>query len=1167
LMPEVGSFNVKYTFNTRTRVLSKDYRFSESVNPETGKKDAIWLKDIIGDTLFTTLAGCAWYAPTGETSVTIKAPSFDTDDLDNSIVENVTVNDTTYYVDRETVLLTVLETLVFQPGIRDLLAKFVTMFDFSDEALLGYKTPASIDEFDVNGLLSVLVYGVFNDPEAIEALLINLLSWYDIVYADPREVPEGLTGLTNDIDYDAIGLNKAELEALPGQLDDLITAVLPLVGELLPTLGVNLDIDLTGGTVQAIVQNLLVSLFKDSEDKAGFATTLFTALVNLFGKGKLDSILTLVYELTGGGDEGINLTLKYFKDQNDTIADVFDGLDTWEEAYNEFYTVDAYDADVHFTWAEDNEATPDVDESKTVKIPYLNNGTNLLATTSVEDGEDEEGNKLYKTVPVIALAKDKDGNNIPAAADAEKLTDSYGSTYYTKAAAADADDEDILKDAEGNTIYVAETKDGAVVYAEQYSLKIEDTNSFGVKNYDSLLTVLKAIVTPFVPVLKLLMLEDNDLVILDGVSISSGDGYDRFFIPLAEVIGVPQDKIASKAQLAEIDTNAEFAQFVIDYITTIIETVLSAPVETIINLLPRLSYFIASNGLANAVEQLLAPVLTLVDMVNEVAAAEIPVGEETVVALDVYGFLVNLIKGLGLPGLENATSVSDIINALLTEAGLIGLINGLVNKDKASTDEGYIDFSFLNFGTEEAPVYIFTEIVNNTAEIGDVDTKREFGALRGKVKGVQTSNADILVGLISHMILADATIVDGAYKYEDGLLKTIFDIFNIELNDTVQTIIDGITGENCYNVLEVLLNYFNHYDVENDLLEYLSFEDKSFDYETYSVDSNLTARKVRRAIKKLDKAILALIPDLLPMLEEVAFLKGALDNIKAKNNGTYTGVTLADVVEALLTDLAFKDDMMDTIVGAVIGAIGTGSIAETLNTVLPILNDLLEINFTPAEVATNATGTTLATVINAAIAAADLENEDGTTRAATWSDIAAYYAQNVYYYVETTEVADDPATEEDEAKTTYAVKSFTSKEVYEDAKEATFTIDGVEYTATVYAYNVEITEANAATGTVTYKLNDKSEKVAAGTKVVLTADWGIDDADTFAAKKDAFINILWGFISELEPVLNFLLRGEDIVIKATGSDEAALTLKGGNGYEYALLPLLRGLAADQLNKS
>ena len=99
---------------------------------------------------------------------------------------------------------------------------------------------------------------------------------------------------------------------------------------------------------------------------------------------------------------------------------------------------------------------------------------------------------------------------------------------------------------------------------------------------------------------------------------------------------------------------------------------------------------------------------------------------------------------------------------------------------------------------------------------------------------------------------------------------------------TVVSIIDGISGaENKYCVLEVLVNYFNHYDVENDLLEYLSFEEKSYDYDTYSVDSNLTARKVRRAIKKLDKALLALIPDLLPLLENVAFLKSTLDNIKA----------------------------------------------------------------------------------------------------------------------------------------------------------------------------------------------------------------------------------------------------------------------------------------------
>ena len=126
---------------------------------------------------------------------------------------------------------------------------------------------------------------------------------------------------------------------------------------------------------------------------------------------------------------------------------------------------------------------------------------------SVEDGEDAEGNKLYKTVPVIELKKDKDGNAIPAAADADAKTDAYGTKYYVDAAAADA--EEVLKDEDGNIIYIAKVVDGAPVYAEQYSLKITDTDSFGITNFDGVLALLEDIVVPFVPVLKLLMLEER----------------------------------------------------------------------------------------------------------------------------------------------------------------------------------------------------------------------------------------------------------------------------------------------------------------------------------------------------------------------------------------------------------------------------------------------------------------------------------------------------------------------------------------------------------------------------------------------------------------------------------------------------------------------------------
>ena len=133
------------------------------------------------------------------------------------------------------------------------------------------------------------------------------------------------------------------------------------------------------------------------------------------------------------------------------------------------------------------------------------------------------------------------------------------------------------------------------------------------------------------------------------------------------MLGVPVTK--DKAALEKITSDEEFAAYVIDVIESILNTVLAAPVQTIINLIPSLSYFIASNGLAQAVEQLLAPVITLVDMVNEVASAEVTVDGEKIVALNVYEFLGTLLGGLGIPGIENAATVSDIVSALSYRKG------------------------------------------------------------------------------------------------------------------------------------------------------------------------------------------------------------------------------------------------------------------------------------------------------------------------------------------------------------------------------------------------------------------------------------------------------------------------------------------------------------------
>ncbi len=69
-------------------------------------------------------------------------------------------------------------------------------------------------------------------------------------------------------------------------------------------------------------------------------------------------------------------------------------------------------------------------------------------------------------------------------------------------------------------------------------------------------------------------------------------------------------------------------------------------------------------------------------------------------------------------------------------------------------------------------------------------------------------------------------------------------------------------------------------------------------------------------------------------------------------------------------------------------------------------------------------------------------------------------------------------------------------------------------------------------------------------------DWGVTDAATFAT---ALANLL----APLNPLLNFILKGDDItVIADENGANAAITLKGSNGYDTALVPLLEALGCE-----
>ena len=81
------------------------------------------------------------------------------------------------------------------------------------------------------------------------------------------------------------------------------------------------------------------------------------------------------------------------------------------------------------------------------------------------------------------------------------------------------------------------------------------------------------------------------------------------------------------------------------------------------------------------------------------------------------------------------------------------------------------------------------------------------------------------------------------------------------------------------------------------------------------------------------------------------------------------------------------------------------------------------------------------------------------------------------------------------------------------------------------------------------------------TVVTCNKDWGIDAAATNDEKRDAFIN---GFVVALEPayrLLAWLLFAEDYEFLTGAEGDTLITIKGGKGYETALVPLLEGVCA------
>lgn len=165
-------------------------------------------------------------------------------------------------------------------------------------------------------------------------------------------------------------------------------------------------------------------------------------------------------------------------------------------------------------------------------------------------------------------------------------------------------------------------------------------------------------VTPLVPVLKLLLLGDSELVIGEGLVTAYGyNGYDSAVVPILEALGCKTSSITKYDEFKTLGDRDMVSAVINPIFELIDETIADDPINNIIALLPNILYFIDNGSLQQSVDNLLRPVYVLLDVVRPIADIDLTVNLNLEEILT--DALSSLVSGLSIkfPGYSELSSM------------------------------------------------------------------------------------------------------------------------------------------------------------------------------------------------------------------------------------------------------------------------------------------------------------------------------------------------------------------------------------------------------------------------------------------------------------------------------------------------------------------------------
>ncbi len=157
---------------------------------------------------------------------------------------------------------------------------------------------------------------------------------------------------------------------------------------------------------------------------------------------------------------------------------------------------------------------------------------------------------------------------------------------------------------------------------------------------------LVASLRPLMPLLRV-VLADDDLVVLNSITIKGADGYNTAIIPILEALGCDSHDIKSYPSYEKSSKGDGVLDNVLEPVFDLLGDVADKPVKTLIDRLPNIIYFLESGSLEKCINNLLLPVTSILNRVPGVFDLNIDTASLTS-ELNVDSFVEELLKNSGV---------------------------------------------------------------------------------------------------------------------------------------------------------------------------------------------------------------------------------------------------------------------------------------------------------------------------------------------------------------------------------------------------------------------------------------------------------------------------------------------------------------------------------------